>query len=115
MGPGPPLRIQGKMLAGLVGPKASTRPAWGRLKAAGAPSTGAQLRPGLVHRYVIDEANIESHGMGFDAAKTLAAHEGFHDAHLERISRMVERDKNFACVIVQVTDSATTIFIAAPP
>lgn len=48
--------------------------------------------------YVIDEANIESHGMGF-AEKTLAAHPDFSDAHLDRTIRMVERDKNHASII----------------
>ena len=49
--------------------------------------------------YVIDEANIESHGMGFGEA-TLACNRDFQPAHLERVRRTVERDKNHACVIV---------------
>lgn len=48
--------------------------------------------------YVIDEANIESHGMGYDE-KTLAKNPLFADAHLDRTVRMFERDKNHASVI----------------
>ena len=49
--------------------------------------------------YVIDEANIESHGMGF-GAKTLAARDDFLAAHLERVRRVCERDKNHTCIII---------------
>ncbi|HEY8996074.1 MAG TPA: glycoside hydrolase family 2 TIM barrel-domain containing protein [Lacunisphaera sp.] len=48
--------------------------------------------------YVIDEANIESHGMGYDE-KTLAKNPLFADAHLDRTIRMFERDKNHASVV----------------
>lgn len=47
--------------------------------------------------YVIDEANIESHGMGFEA-NTLAAVPSWGPAHLDRVQRMAERDKNHACI-----------------
>jgi len=49
--------------------------------------------------YLIDEANIESHGMGFDDA-SLARREDFAAAHLNRTVRMVERDKNHPSVII---------------
>jgi len=49
--------------------------------------------------YIIDEANIESHGMGYDE-KSLAKDPTWGSAHLERAQRMVERDKNHACVII---------------
>jgi len=49
--------------------------------------------------YVIDEANIESHGMGFDE-RSLAKQPSWGPAHLDRTMRMVERDKNHACIIV---------------
>ncbi len=49
--------------------------------------------------YVIDEANIESHGMGY-GEKTLAKEPRYAKAHLERNSRMVERDKNHPSVII---------------
>lgn len=48
--------------------------------------------------YVVDEANIESHGMGY-AAESLAKDPEWGPAHLDRTVRMVERDKNHACVI----------------
>ena len=50
--------------------------------------------------YVVDEANIESHGMGFDPETTLAGKAEWQAAHLDRTRRMVERDKNHASVIV---------------
>ncbi|MBM4153687.1 MAG: DUF4981 domain-containing protein [Lentisphaerae bacterium] len=49
--------------------------------------------------YVIDEANIESHGMGY-GKESLAKAPSWGPAHLDRTVRMVERDKNHACVIV---------------
>ena len=49
--------------------------------------------------YVIDEANIESHGMGY-GAKSLAKNFAWKDAHLDRVQRMVERDKNHPSVII---------------
>ena len=49
--------------------------------------------------YVIDEANIESHGMGY-GAKTLAKDPQFEQAHLERIRRVVQRDYNHPSVII---------------
>ena len=50
--------------------------------------------------YVIDEANIESHGMGYDPDKTLGNNPDWRKAHLDRTIRMVERDKNHPCVVV---------------
>jgi len=50
--------------------------------------------------YVIDEANIESHGMGFKPETTLANKPRWQLAHLERTRRMVERDKNHPSVII---------------
>ncbi|MFA8342842.1 MAG: glycoside hydrolase family 2 TIM barrel-domain containing protein, partial [Rhodothermaceae bacterium] len=50
--------------------------------------------------YVIDEANIESHGMYYDPDKTLANKPEWKKAHVDRIKRMVERDKNHPCVII---------------
>jgi len=49
--------------------------------------------------YVIDEANIESHGMGYDE-KSLAKNPDWKEAHLDRMMRMVERDKNHPSVII---------------
>ena len=50
--------------------------------------------------YVIDEANIESHGCGFKPESTLANQPRFHAAHLDRVRRVCERDKNFPSVIL---------------
>jgi beta-galactosidase len=50
--------------------------------------------------YVIDEANIESHGMGYDPDKTLGNNPEWKEAHLDRTVRIVERDKNHPCVII---------------
>ncbi|MEI6062863.1 MAG: glycoside hydrolase family 2 TIM barrel-domain containing protein, partial [Bacteroidota bacterium] len=50
--------------------------------------------------YVIDEANIESHGMGYDPDRTLGNNPLWKKAHLDRTLRMVERDKNHPSVII---------------
>ncbi|HZL43620.1 MAG TPA: glycoside hydrolase family 2 TIM barrel-domain containing protein, partial [Verrucomicrobiae bacterium] len=49
--------------------------------------------------YLIDEANIESHGMGY-GSNTLARNPAWAEAHLNRTIRMVERDKNHPSVVV---------------
>ncbi|MFH0991038.1 MAG: glycoside hydrolase family 2 TIM barrel-domain containing protein [bacterium] len=49
--------------------------------------------------YLIDEANIESHGMGY-GDKTLAKNPEFKEMHLDRTINMVERDKNHPSVII---------------
>ncbi len=49
--------------------------------------------------YVIAEANIESHGMGY-GEHTLAKDPEFEAAHLERVRRSVQRDFNHASVII---------------
>ncbi len=50
--------------------------------------------------YVVDEANIESHGTGYHPEKTLANKDFYKKAHLDRTKRMVERDKNHPSVIM---------------
>ncbi|MFL2982774.1 MAG: glycoside hydrolase family 2 TIM barrel-domain containing protein [Candidatus Neomarinimicrobiota bacterium] len=50
--------------------------------------------------YVIDEANIESHGMGYHPDRTLGNNPDWEIAHLTRIQRMVERDKNHPSIIM---------------
>lgn len=50
--------------------------------------------------YVVDEANIESHGMGYALDRTLGNNPAWLKAHLERINRMVERDKNHPSIII---------------
>jgi len=49
--------------------------------------------------YVVDEANIESHGLGYDLSVTLGNKTLWKEAHLQRIQRMYERDKNHASVV----------------
>ncbi len=50
--------------------------------------------------YVVDEANIESHGIGYNPDRTLGNKPEWKEAHLDRTRRMVERDKNFPSVII---------------
>ncbi len=50
--------------------------------------------------YVVDEGNIESHGMGYAEGVTLAQDAQFRAAHIARDSRMVQRDFNHPSVIV---------------
>ena len=49
--------------------------------------------------YVIDEANIESHGMGY-GKESLAKDPAWFESHLDRVKNMVERDKNHPCIIM---------------
>ena len=49
--------------------------------------------------YIVDEANIESHGMGY-GPESLAKDTTWMPAHIERTKRMVERDKNHPSVII---------------
>jgi beta-galactosidase len=50
--------------------------------------------------YVVDEANIESHGYGYDHDKTLGNKPHWKPHHLDRTRRMVERDKNFPSIVI---------------
>jgi beta-galactosidase len=50
--------------------------------------------------YLIDEANIESHGMGYDPSRSLGYKSEWDDAHIDRIVRLLERDKNHPSVII---------------
>ena len=50
--------------------------------------------------YLIDEANVESHGIGYKPENTLANKPEWQLSHLERIQRMVERDKNHPSIIL---------------
>jgi beta-galactosidase len=49
--------------------------------------------------YLVDEADIESHGMGY-GPRSLAKDPAWGPAHLDRVRRMVERDKNHPSVII---------------
>ena len=50
--------------------------------------------------YVVDEANVESNGVSFDRSITLANRPEWREAHLDRMRRMVERDKNHPSIII---------------
>lgn len=50
--------------------------------------------------YLMDEANIESHGMGYHPDVTLGNKPEWETAHMDRIISMVERDKNHPSVII---------------
>ncbi len=50
--------------------------------------------------YLVDEANIESHGMGYKPERTLGNNPQWQLAHLDRTQRMVERDKNHPSIII---------------
>jgi beta-galactosidase len=50
--------------------------------------------------YLVDEANIESHGMGYEPNKTLGNNPAWLEAHMDRTKRMVERDKNHPSIII---------------
>ncbi len=50
--------------------------------------------------YVIDEANIESHGYGYDHDKTLGNKPRWMAHHLDRTQRMLERSKNYPSVVI---------------
>jgi len=58
--------------------------------------------------FICDEANIETHDMGaefqswFDKSKHPAYLPQWREAHKDRVERMMERDKNHACVIYGV-------------
>ena len=50
--------------------------------------------------YVIDEANVESHGFGYKKEDTPAFKPEFDAMHMDRWIRMVERDKNHPSIIM---------------
>jgi beta-galactosidase len=49
--------------------------------------------------YVVDEANIETHGFGYKQNETPADDPKFEKMHLDRIERMVKRDLNHPSII----------------
>ena len=50
--------------------------------------------------YLIDEANVESHGFGYEKNDTPAFKTEFDAMHMDRWKRMVERDKNHPSIIM---------------
>ncbi|MDD3077778.1 MAG: glycoside hydrolase family 2 TIM barrel-domain containing protein [Paludibacter sp.] len=49
--------------------------------------------------YLVDEANLESHGLGY-GQDNISNFPEWHGAHMDRIKALVERDKNHASVII---------------
>ena len=49
--------------------------------------------------YVVDEANVESHGIGYDPRESLANRPEWTHVFIDRTERMFQRDKNHACII----------------
>ncbi|GGZ87634.1 glycoside hydrolase family 2 TIM barrel-domain containing protein [Algibacter mikhailovii] len=49
--------------------------------------------------YVYDEANIESHGIGYNLSETLGNKPDWLLAHMERTERMILRDRNHPSII----------------
>ena len=51
--------------------------------------------------YVCDEANIETHGMGYSLSKgrTLGNNPDWLNAHMDRTRNMFERNKNYSCIV----------------
>ncbi|MDQ8181610.1 glycoside hydrolase family 2 TIM barrel-domain containing protein [Pelagicoccus sp. SDUM812005] len=57
--------------------------------------------------YVIDEANLETHGLGaanqggsYDPAKHIVSRPEWKEAYVNRVRALYERDKNYACVVI---------------
>ena len=50
--------------------------------------------------YVVDEANIESHGMGYSFERSLGNNPVWEKSHLDRTSRMYETRKNYPCIVM---------------
>jgi beta-galactosidase len=53
--------------------------------------------------YVMDEANLETHGFGDDPKNRLANDPAWQPAFVDRVERMVERDKNHPSVVIWST------------
>lgn len=50
--------------------------------------------------YVIDECDLETHGFGFETDANPTSDPAFRDACVDRMVRMVQRDKNHACIVL---------------
>ena len=50
--------------------------------------------------YVYDEANIESHGMGYKLDRTLGNNTAWQPKHIDRILNMYHRTANYPCVTI---------------
>ena len=50
--------------------------------------------------YVYDEANVESHAMGYDLSRTLGNKAEWYPKHIDRILNMYYRTANYPCVTI---------------
>ncbi len=50
--------------------------------------------------YVYDEANVESHGMGYSLDRTLGNNPTWYPQHIDRILNMYYRTRNYPCVTI---------------
>ena len=50
--------------------------------------------------YVYDEANVESHGMGYRLDRTLGNNPAWYAKHVDRIMNMYRRTANYPCVTI---------------
>ena len=50
--------------------------------------------------YVYDEANVESHAMGYSLSRTLGNKPEWYDKHIDRILNMYARTANYPCVTI---------------
>ena len=50
--------------------------------------------------YVYDEANVESHGMGYELSKTLGNKSEWYPKHIDRILNMYRRTASYPCVTI---------------
>lgn len=50
--------------------------------------------------YVYSEANVESHGMGYHLDRTLGNNPAWYDRHIDRITNMYYRTRNYPCVTI---------------
>ncbi len=50
--------------------------------------------------YLIDEANIESHGMGYDPKTSLGNNPDWKQSHLERYTRMLHTNRNHPSIVM---------------
>ncbi|MCW5941748.1 MAG: DUF4981 domain-containing protein [Fimbriimonadaceae bacterium] len=50
--------------------------------------------------YVVDEANVESHGMGYSFERSLGNDPVWQAQHVERTTNMVRRDRNHPCIVL---------------
>lgn len=49
--------------------------------------------------YLVNEANLESHGLGY-GHENVSNFPEWHEAHIDRIKALIERDKNHASVVI---------------